>query len=234
MWCCGPGRLFARSCWAIVLVACRTGPESPTSAAPSGGADAPSSVEASPSSSLDDAPRPLEPGSRYAVTFSAADETCRGYTFSHEGAARLVTDAEGRSVFEVETTSADPFEGMDIQLSPPPQDVSRTTVCRWSGSASPGSDGPVVHLVLEAEADDPRCGGTLTMACRSQRMTVPDGEGVEASIPVVSCRVHEPMPAPLWVLTPAEDIILSAEGLRSEVRRVPMGMNGQRLVRTAR
>ena len=210
----------------MLLVACGTGPVNSERASPPD--------DSGDSPLLDDTATPLAPGSRYSVTFSAANETCRGYTFSHDGTARLITDARGHSVFELETTPVDPFEGMDIQLSPPrsPDERSRTTVCRWGGSTKPGPQGHVSDLVLETVDED--CGDSLTMQCRSQPMTLPDDKGVEASISVVSCRVREPMPTALWVLTAGGDIMLSADGLHSEVRQVTMGMSRQQLTRTAR
>ena len=194
---------------------------------PTGVTEPPSAVASSPP-----AP-PFRPAPRYASTFEAHYEGCRGPFEEARGSVVLTIDAAREAALELTIHPREldvEIEGPDGQPLPPAGPIE----CRFEGKGSVAQGQYVVTLDARHTEEGPRCGepSSFELRCRPQRLELPDAQGGVEPTELLRCTLSEPRPAVLWVLGPGDELMLAEGPLHSTLQRATMGIDRQELVRS--
>jgi hypothetical protein len=90
----------------------------------------------------------FEPALRYASTFEADNDGCRGYPLSgYHGTVVLEIFADHQTALELSLTPRDLLGDLQLEVSPPiTRERPSSTVCRWVGASRPGPGRVVASL----------------------------------------------------------------------------------------
>lgn len=180
------------------------------------------------------APRPFELAPRYAATFEAHYEGCRGPADEHQGSVELLVDSALAATMTVEIRSRDHLREAGIvvrRADGEPMEPWGPTICRFVGAGSKSAEG--YTATLRSHEEDSSCGepSSFELRCRPDSLALPDPRGDEGAIEVLRCTLGTSKPAVLWVLGPTDEIFVADTPLHSRLRRSTMGLDRHELVR---
>ena len=175
----------------------------------------------------------FEPAPRYAATFEAHDEGCRGPLDDHHGSVTLSIEDAHATALELTLQSRDILGGIEL-LGPDGKAIEPAgpIVCRFEGVGRPEPGSYAVTLTADDGPGGAHCGQpeSFELRCRPASLDLADEAGVVAPTDVLRCEIGGARPPVLGVLG-EDELVFATTPIHSQLLRPTMGLVRHELTR---